>query len=99
MDVAVFLPCISASFLFSCLFEFRWTYADSSWARIAALVPLVVSCAEAGDQVADEILNNAVQELALSVKAVVQRLYLAGEGVTSFVFTLNTCETKSYVLS
>ncbi|KAI3455927.1 hypothetical protein Pfo_012590 [Paulownia fortunei] len=57
----------------------RWTYADSSWARIAALVPHVVSCAEAGDQVADEILNNAVQELALSVKAVVQRLYLAGE--------------------
>ncbi|KAL7131170.1 hypothetical protein ABFS83_13G180400 [Erythranthe nasuta] len=57
----------------------RWTYADSSWARIAALVPLVVSCAEAGDQVADEILNNSVQELALSVKAVVQRLHLAGE--------------------
>ncbi|KAL3833717.1 hypothetical protein ACJIZ3_008453 [Penstemon smallii] len=62
-----------------------WTYADSSWARIAALVPLVVSCAEAGDQVADEILKNAVQELTLSVKAVVQRLYLAGEdGNASF---------------
>ncbi|KAK6150146.1 hypothetical protein DH2020_017671 [Rehmannia glutinosa] len=62
-----------------------WTYADSSWARIAALVPLVVSCAEVGDQVADEILKNAVQELALSVKAVVQRLYLAGEdGSDSF---------------
>lgn len=56
-----------------------WTYADSSWARIAALVPLVVSCAEAGDQIADEILKNAVQELAISVKAVVQRLHLAGE--------------------
>ncbi|KAL8508066.1 hypothetical protein ACS0TY_018571 [Phlomoides rotata] len=62
-----------------------WTYADSSWARIAALVPLVVSCAEAGDQVADEILKNAVQELAISVKAVVQRLHLAGEdGKNSF---------------
>ncbi|KAG6416789.1 hypothetical protein SASPL_124227 [Salvia splendens] len=56
-----------------------WTYADSSWARIAALVPVVVSCAEAGDQIADEILSNAVRELALSVKAVVQRLHLAGE--------------------
>ncbi|KAH6788298.1 Actin-like ATPase superfamily protein [Perilla frutescens var. frutescens] len=56
-----------------------WTYADSSWARIAALVPVVVSCAEAGDKIADEILNNAVQELSLSVKAVVQRLHLAGE--------------------
>lgn len=41
----------------------------------------MVSCAEAGDQIADEILSSAVQELALSVKAVVQRLHLAGEGV------------------
>lgn len=57
-----------------------WTYADRSWARIAALVPVVVSCAEAGDAVANEILNNAVEELVLSVKAVVQRLQLAGEG-------------------
>ncbi|KAI5671208.1 hypothetical protein M9H77_11572 [Catharanthus roseus] len=56
-----------------------WTYADPSWARIAALVPVVVSCAEAGDSVANEILNNAVQDLALCVKAVVQRLQLAGE--------------------
>lgn len=87
---------ISASFLFSCLFEFRWTYADSSWARIAALVPLVVSCAEAGDQIADEILSNAVEELALSVKAVVQRLHLAGEGMPSFIFISNTSETKCY---
>ncbi|KAL0305418.1 UNVERIFIED_CONTAM: N-acetyl-D-glucosamine kinase [Sesamum radiatum] len=63
----------------------RWTYADSSWARIAALVPIVVSCAEAGDEVAEEILNNAVHELALSVKAVVKRLDLAGkDGTDSF---------------
>ncbi|KAK4399425.1 N-acetyl-D-glucosamine kinase [Sesamum angolense] len=62
-----------------------WTYADSSWARIAALVPIVVSCAEAGDEVAEEILNNAVHELALSVKAVVKRLDLAGkDGTDSF---------------
>ncbi|GER36798.1 N-acetyl-D-glucosamine kinase [Striga asiatica] len=66
-----------------------WTYADSSWARIAALVPLVVSCAEDGDQVAHEILINAVQELALSVKTVVQRLCLAGEdGTDSFPVVL-----------
>ena len=63
------------------LWEFRWTYADRSWARIAALVPEVVSCAEAGDQIANKILVDAVQELALSVKAVVQRLCLCGEGV------------------
>ncbi|TXG48126.1 hypothetical protein EZV62_027420 [Acer yangbiense] len=62
-----------------------WTYADPSWARIAALVPEVVSCAEAGDKIANEILVNAVQELALCVKAVVQRLCLCGEdGNSSF---------------
>ncbi|KAL4377342.1 hypothetical protein GQ457_02G018690 [Hibiscus cannabinus] len=55
-----------------------WTYADPSWARIAALVPVVVSCAEAGDEVANKILKEAVQELAISVKAVVQRLGLCG---------------------
>ncbi|KAF9588931.1 hypothetical protein IFM89_017610 [Coptis chinensis] len=56
-----------------------WTYADPSWARIAALVPVVVSCAEAGDPVANKILLLSVQELAESVKAVVQRLGLSGE--------------------
>lgn len=60
--------------------EYRWTYADPSWARIAALVPLVVSCAEAGDQIANKILDDAVQELALDVKAVVKRLCLGGPG-------------------
>lgn len=59
-----------------------WTYEDPSWARIAALVPYVVSCAEAGDQVANRILLDAVQELASSVKAVVQRLGLCGEDGT-----------------
>ncbi|GAA0160118.1 kinase [Lithospermum erythrorhizon] len=67
----------------------EWTYADPSWARIAALVPIVVSCAEAGDPVAHEILNTAVYELALSVKAVVRKLMLAGEdGKGSFPFVM-----------
>jgi N-acetylglucosamine kinase-like BadF-type ATPase len=56
-----------------------WTYADPSWARIAELVPIVVSCAEGGDEVANSILIDAVQELASSVKAVVRRLCLCGE--------------------
>uniref|UniRef100_A0A166EUP3 N-acetyl-D-glucosamine kinase n=1 Tax=Daucus carota subsp. sativus TaxID=79200 RepID=A0A166EUP3_DAUCS len=56
-----------------------WTYADPSWARIAALVPVVVSSAEAGDEIAQQILNDAVQELALTVTAVVKRLGMAGE--------------------
>ncbi|GAB4840707.1 hypothetical protein Ancab_021474 [Ancistrocladus abbreviatus] len=56
-----------------------WTYADASWARIAALVPVVVSCAEAGDEIADKILVEAVKELAACVKAVVHGLHLGGE--------------------
>lgn len=60
--------------------DFRWTYADPSWARIAVLLPVVVSCAEAGDPVANKILFDAVHELASSVKAVVERLELSGEG-------------------
>lgn len=56
-----------------------WTYADPSWARIAALVPVVVSCADAGDEVSNKILLESVEELASSVKAVVQRLGLCGE--------------------
>lgn len=43
-------------------------------------MPIVVSCAEAGDMVAHQILLDSVQELASSVKAVVQRLGLCGEG-------------------
>lgn len=58
----------------------RWTYADPSWARIAALVPQVVTCAEAGDEISDKILVDAADDLALSVKAVVQRLGLCGKG-------------------
>uniref|UniRef100_A0A1J3IYL1 N-acetyl-D-glucosamine kinase n=1 Tax=Noccaea caerulescens TaxID=107243 RepID=A0A1J3IYL1_NOCCA len=62
-----------------------WTYADPSWARIAALVPQVVSCAEAGDEISDKILVDAAEDLAISVKAVVQRLGLCGQdGTASF---------------
>ncbi|MGV7343369.1 hypothetical protein PJI17_32235, partial [Mycobacterium kansasii] len=46
--------------------------------------PVVMSCAELGDQVANKILLDSVQELAISVKAVVQRLGLCGEGAFSF---------------
>lgn len=62
------------------IIKFRWTYEDRSWARIAALVPEVIACAEAGDQIAQDILVEAVKELALSVKAIVERLCLCGEG-------------------
>ncbi|RWW52211.1 hypothetical protein BHE74_00041376, partial [Ensete ventricosum] len=47
---------------------------DPSWARIAALVPIVISTAEDGDEVANRILSDSVQELADSIIAVVRRL-------------------------
>uniref|UniRef100_A0A0E0EPQ1 N-acetyl-D-glucosamine kinase n=1 Tax=Oryza meridionalis TaxID=40149 RepID=A0A0E0EPQ1_9ORYZ len=66
-----------------------WTYADPSWARIAALVPVVVSSAEDGDEVANKILHDSVQELADSVVAVVRRLKLCGEdGMDQFPLVL-----------
>ncbi|KAJ3678332.1 hypothetical protein LUZ60_002135 [Juncus effusus] len=56
-----------------------WTYADSSWARVAALVPVVVTSAIGGDEVANNILHEAVRDLADSVLAVVRRLRLCGD--------------------
>ncbi|XP_072955901.1 uncharacterized protein [Typha angustifolia] len=62
-----------------------WTYEDPSWARIAAILPVVIASAEAGDEVANNILHNSVLELASSVKAVVRKLGLSGEdGRASF---------------
>ncbi|KAI4308158.1 hypothetical protein L6164_031261 [Bauhinia variegata] len=72
-----------------------WTYADPSWARIAALVPVVVSCAEAGDEVANKILLDSVQELASSVKAVVERLALCdGKGAFPLVMVGGVLEAN-----
>jgi hypothetical protein len=45
----------------------------------------VVESAESGDVVANKILHNSVGELASSVKAVVQRLELGGEGNTTIL--------------
>ncbi|KAL8171739.1 LOW QUALITY PROTEIN: hypothetical protein V2J09_023543 [Rumex salicifolius] len=66
-----------------------WTYEDPSWARIAALVPVVVSCAEADDEIAITILVEAVKDLAVCVKTVIRRLQLCGEdGAASFPIVL-----------
>lgn len=59
---------------------YRWTYEDPPLARIPVLVTVVVTCVKAGDEVANKILLDSVQELASSVKAVVERLGLCGQG-------------------
>ncbi|GAQ89315.1 hypothetical protein KFL_005100050 [Klebsormidium nitens] len=66
-----------------------WAYKDHSWARVAALVPVVKDTAAAGDAVALRILEEAVEELASTVEAVVRRLKLGGEdGTASFPLVL-----------
>ena len=66
----------------------RWVYKDTSWARIASVVPTVKACAAAGDVEAQKVLKLAVEGLATSVRAVVKRLNLAGEGkITSITLS------------
>jgi len=38
-------------------------YAEAGWARIAALAPAVVACAQDGDQVAHHILQEGISDL------------------------------------
>ncbi len=59
----------------------RWVYADASWARVASLLPVVKACAREGDTVARKVLDDAVYELSCSLKAVVDRLKLNGNGI------------------
>ncbi len=54
-----------------------WAYAEISWARIAALAPLVSTCAQQGDRVANAIVDQAAADLAAPVQAVVQGLHLS----------------------
>lgn len=49
-------------------------YAEAGWARIAALAPAVVACAQDGDQVAHHILQEGISDLVTTVQAVVKQL-------------------------
>lgn len=51
---------------------------DLSWARFAALAPLVLSL-YAKDEVATKIINDHINELFLGICAVVSRLYISSE--------------------
>lgn len=62
-----------------------WAYRDVTWARFAALAPVVVRCAEQGDATAAQILVDAAAALARAAAAVVQGLDLAAQ---SFPFVL-----------
>ena len=54
--------------------DVRWVYAESGWSRIAALAPAVVACAQDGDQVAHQILQEGAADLVTTVQAVVNQL-------------------------
>ena len=52
----------------------RWVYAESGWSRTAALAPAVVACAQDGDPVAHQILQEGAADLVSTVQAVVKQL-------------------------
>jgi len=56
-----------------------WAYREVTWARFAALAPLVVRCAEQGDASAAQILVDAADALARAAAAVVHGLELAAQ--------------------
>jgi N-acetylglucosamine kinase-like BadF-type ATPase len=53
-----------------------WAYRDIAWERFAALAPLAAHCAEAEDTVAQCILADGAEGLAVAVQAVVQKLHM-----------------------
>ena len=56
----------------------RWAYAEPGWARIAALAPAVLQCAEEGDSVAFRIVTGAANEAVRAAVTVAERSRLKG---------------------
>lgn len=56
----------------------RWAYAEPGWARIAALAPAVLRCAEEGDSVAFRIVTGAANEAVRAAVTVAERSRLKG---------------------
>lgn len=52
----------------------RWAYDRVEWQRFAELAPLALECAAAGDAVAQAILDQAVDDLAIAVETVATKL-------------------------
>jgi N-acetylglucosamine kinase len=60
--------------LVECVYGERWDAA-----QVASIAPLVIECAQQGDQVAQDILREAGRRLACSVGAVVKQLTMGDE--------------------
>lgn len=58
-----------------------WAYQDIAWERFAALAPLAIECAAQGDVVAQSILDEGAEGLAIAVKAVLEGLQLQSEPI------------------
>ncbi len=58
-----------------------WAYQDIAWERFAALAPLAIECAGAGDAVSQQIIAHGAEGLAIAVKAVVEGLNLQKEAI------------------
>ncbi|BDA43974.1 probable N-acetyl-D-glucosamine kinase at N-terminal half [Coccomyxa sp. Obi] len=55
-----------------------WAYAEPGWARIAALAPAVLQCAEEGDSIAFRIVTGAANEAVRAAVTVAERSRLKG---------------------
>ena len=73
---ATALGCLLYQSLLAMFCGIRWVYAESGWSRIAALAPPVVACAQDGDQVAHQILQEGAADLVTTVQAVVNQLHM-----------------------
>jgi len=72
-------------------------YAEPGWARIAGLAPSVVACAQQGDAVAQQILQEEAADLVVTVQAAVRQLHmpptfqLVLAGAYSLLLSLKLC--------
>ncbi|KAK9915861.1 hypothetical protein WJX75_005370 [Coccomyxa subellipsoidea] len=55
-----------------------WAYSEPGWARIAALAPAVLQCAEEGDSVAFRIVTGAANEAVRAAVTIAERSRLKG---------------------
>ena len=49
-------------------------YAEPGWARVASLAPAVMQCAQLGDDVAQQIMQEGVADLVTMMQAAVKQL-------------------------
>ena len=60
----------------------RWTYETTGWDHIAAIAPVVIACATAGDTIAASILASGADAIVDSAAAVLTKLCPSGDALS-----------------